>query len=205
MLSVVIPEASVSSSIIAIIIFTFLFFIAGGLSMMKFPCSSNSANLSIVSIVFILVNILISNMLIKMQTDYFRALSSPAMKKILIVLFIIPLFAASQNTIEDSLFIHKIAVNILSGDAAYNNLHYLTKNIGGRLSGSPHMYLAEQWGAQAMKDAGADNVTMQECMVPHWIRGGTDNAIIIYKDKNANQQKYSLHILALGNSVGTGA
>ena len=127
------------------------------------------------------------------------------MKKILVVLFIIPLFAASQNTIEDSLFIHKIAVNILSGDAAYNNLHYLTKNIGGRLSGSPHMYLAEQWGAQALKNAGADNVTLQECMVPHWIRGGTDNAMIIYKDKNANQQKYSLHILALGNSVGTGA
>lgn len=126
------------------------------------------------------------------------------MKKILIALFVFPLFAASQNTVEDSLFIHKIAVNILSGDAAYNNLHYLTKNIGGRLSGSSQMYLAEQWGAQIMKDAGADNVIMQECMVPHWVRGGTDNATIIYKDKNSNQQKYALHILALGNSVGTG-
>lgn len=126
------------------------------------------------------------------------------MKRILIALFIIPLFAASQNTIEDSLFIHKIAVNILSNDAAYNNLHYLTKNIGGRLSGSPQMYLAEQWGEQTLKNAGADNVILQECMVPHWVRGGTDNAMIIYKDKNDNQQKYSLHILALGNSVGSG-
>jgi hypothetical protein len=127
------------------------------------------------------------------------------MKKILIALGLIPLFAASQNTIDDSLFIHKIAVNILSSDAAYNNLHHLTKNIGGRLSGSPHMYLAEQWGAQAMKNAGADNVILQECMVPHWVRGGTDNAMIIYKDKNDNQQKYALHILALGSSVGSGA
>ena len=126
------------------------------------------------------------------------------MKKILIALFVFPLFAASQNPIEDSLFIHKIAVNILSSDAAYNNLHYLTKNIGDRLSGSPQTYLAEQWGAQTMEDAGADNVIMQECMVPHWVRGGTDNATIIYKDKNSNQQKYALHILALGNSVGTG-
>ena len=126
------------------------------------------------------------------------------MKKILIALFAFPLFAASQNTTEDSLFIHKIAVNILSGDAAYNNLHYLTKNIGGRLSGSPQMYSAEQWGAKTMKEAGADNVIMQECMVPHWVRGGTDNAMIIYKDKNGNQQKYSLHIIGLGNSVGTG-
>ncbi len=53
---------------------------------------------------------------------------------------------------NDSLFIHNIAVNILSNDAAYNNLHYLTKNIGGRLAGSPKMVLAEQWGAKAMKE-----------------------------------------------------
>ncbi len=126
------------------------------------------------------------------------------MKKILIALFIVPLFAASQNTTDDSLFIHKIAANILSSNSAYDNLHYLTKNIGGRLSGSPHMYMAEQWGSQAMKNAGADNVILQECMVPHWVRGGTDNAMIIYKDRNDNQQKYSLHILALGNSAGSG-
>ena len=127
------------------------------------------------------------------------------MKNILTILMAFPLFAAAQNTTDDSLFIHKIAVNILAEDAAYNNLHYLTKNIGGRLSGSPQMYLAERWGAEALKDAGAENVILQECMVPHWVRGGTDNAMIIYKDKNDNQQKYSLHILALGNSVGTGA
>jgi hypothetical protein len=127
------------------------------------------------------------------------------MRKVLTALFAIPLFVCAQNNTDDSLFIHKIAVNILSGDAAYNNLHHLTKNIGGRLSGSPQMYVAEQWGAETMKAAGADNVVLQECMVPHWVRGGTDNAMIIYKDKNDNQQKYSLHVLALGNSVGTGA
>ena len=126
------------------------------------------------------------------------------MKRIFIALLVLPLFVAAQNNTDDSIFIHKIAVNILSSDAAYNNLHYLTKNIGGRLSGSPQMYSAEQWGADAMKIAGADNVMLQECMVPHWVRGGSDKATIIYKDKNDNQQKYSLHILALGNSVGTG-
>ncbi len=126
------------------------------------------------------------------------------MKTILCFLFILPLFAAAQNTTNDSLFIHKIAVDILNSNASYNNLHYLTKNIGGRLSGSQQMYLAEQWGATAMKDAGAENVILQECMVPHWIRGGTDKAMVFYKDRNNNQQKYSLNILALGNSVGTG-
>ncbi len=126
------------------------------------------------------------------------------MKKILIV-FTFPFFAVAQNNTDDSFFIHKIAVNILSSDASYNNLHYLTKNIGGRLSGSPQMYLAEQWGAQILKTSGVDNVQMQECMVPHWIRGGTDKAVIIYKDKNKNQQKYALSILGLGNAVGTNA
>src|SRR5215210_3409645 len=104
------------------------------------------------------------------------------MKKFLFVVFLSPVFVAAQDAIanlkDDSLFIHKIAVNILSNDAAYNNLHYLTKNIGGRLAGSPQMVLAENWGAKVLKDAGADNVILQECMVPHWVRGGKDKAYI---------------------------
>src|SRR6516225_3524085 len=89
------------------------------------------------------------------------------MKNFFLTLLLSPLLAASQNLTDDSMFIHKIAVNILSSDASYNNLHYLTKNIGGRLSGSPPMYMAEQWGENAMKEAGAENVMLQECMVPH--------------------------------------
>jgi len=129
------------------------------------------------------------------------------MRKILIGLFFCPLMVAAQDLNElkdDSIFIHKIAVNILSSDASYNNLHYLTKNIGGRLAGSPQMVLAEQWGAKTLKEAGADNVILQECMVPHWVRGGKDKAFVVYKDENGSQQAYNLNILALGNSVGTG-
>ncbi len=127
------------------------------------------------------------------------------MKKLVFILFFIPLFAGAQNATDDSLFIHKIAVNILSSDASYNNIHYLTKNIGQRLSGSPHMYIAEQWGAQVLKNAGADNVVLQQCMVPHWVHNGTDKAMVTYKDKNGNALQYVLNILSLGNSVGTGA
>ena len=126
------------------------------------------------------------------------------MKNILLALLLSPIIATAQNMRDDSLFIHTIAVNILSSDAAYNNLHYLTKNIGGRLSGSANMYKAEQWGANVMKNAGADNVTLQECMVPHWVRGGKDKAFIQYKEDN-KQQQYNLNILALGNSIGSGA
>ena len=57
---------------------------------------------------------------------------------------------------------------------------------------------------QAMKEAGANNVMLQECMVPHWVRGGKDKAFIIYNDKNGKQQKYTLNVLALGNSIGSG-
>ena len=126
------------------------------------------------------------------------------MKKLLLIAFFFPLINYAQTLTSDSLFIHKIAVNILSSDASYNNLHYLTKNIGGRLSGSPQMYLAEKWGEQALQNAGADEVTLQECMVPHWVRVGKDKAFVIYKDEKGNQQKYMLNILALGNSVGSG-
>jgi hypothetical protein len=131
------------------------------------------------------------------------------MKKFLFIVFISPVFVVAQdvhtNLKDDSLFIHKIAVNILSNDAAYNDLHYLTKNIGGRLAGSPQMVLAENWGAHVLKEAGADNVILQECMVPHWVRGGKDKAYIIYKDEDGKQQAYNLNVLALGNSVGSGA
>ena len=125
------------------------------------------------------------------------------MKKFLFFILFAPLLTYAQNANDDSLFIHKIAVNILSSDASYNNIHYLTKNIGQRLSGSPHMYMAEQWGAQALKDAGADNVIMQQCMVPHWVHNGSDKAMVNYKGKNGNGQSYTLNILSLGNSVGT--
>lgn len=120
------------------------------------------------------------------------------------IFLFLPLINKAQDLSGDSLVIHKMAANILSSDAAYNNLYDLTKNIGARLSGSVQMYLAEEWGAKALKDAGAENVILQECMVPHWVRGGQDKAYIIYEDEKGVQQKYDLNVLALGNSVGTG-
>jgi carboxypeptidase Q len=108
------------------------------------------------------------------------------------------LFAIGQN--EDSVFIKKIANEILVNGKAYSNLHTLTKTIGGRLSGSPQMYKAEAWGEKTLKEAGADKVWLQECMVPHWVRGGKDEASFSV----AGNSPQPLDILALGNSVGTG-
>lgn len=100
---------------------------------------------------------------------------------------------------EDSVFIKHLSDEILVNGKAYDNLRELTKNIGGRLSGSPQMVKAEKWGMNTLKQSGADKVWMQECMVPHWVRGGKDKAEARY-----NAAKKELNILALGNSMGTG-
>jgi len=105
---------------------------------------------------------------------------------------------------EDSAFIHKIANNILSSRAVYNNLKYLTKKIGGRLAGSPQMVLAEKWGYKALQEAGADSVRLQECMVPHWVRGGKDKAFVSYKNDKGISETIPVNVAALGNSVGGG-
>lgn len=108
----------------------------------------------------------------------------------------------AQN--EDSVFIRKIADEILSNSPAYENLRILCKTVGGRLAGSPQMYKAEEWGVRTLKAMGAEKVYLQECRVPHWIRGGKDEAWINYKDEKGKQVKAYLDVLALGNSMGTG-
>lgn len=129
------------------------------------------------------------------------------MKKIFILFLFAPLVIHAQQTTtgnEDSLFIKSISDNIFLSQSCYNNLWHLTKKIGGRLAGSPQTYLAEQWGAEVLKNSGASQVILQECMVPHWVRGGTDKTEIFFTDAVGKKQKMSLNVLALGNSVGTG-
>lgn len=131
------------------------------------------------------------------------------MKKLVYLCLMLTLNSSAQNAsidwLTDSIFIKAISNNILSTQAAYDNLTQLTKKIGGRLAGSPQMVMAEQWGANAMKSAGAENVIMQECMVPHWVRGGTDKTIIAYKNKMGNELSFPINVVALGNSNGSGA
>lgn len=108
-------------------------------------------------------------------------------------------FAFAQQ--DDSLAIRRLSDEILTRSQAYENLRVLTKTIGGRLAGSPQMVKAEKWGEAALKAAGADRVFMQECMVPHWVRGEKEQARII---SNRRDLVPPLNVLALGNSVGTG-
>ena len=118
-------------------------------------------------------------------------------------MFTFCLLAVSLPTLaqqEDSLRIRAIADEILENGKAYENLRVLTNQVGARLAGSPGMYKAEAWGKKTLEQSGADKVWLQECMVPHWVRGGKEEAYVNGQTKNT-----PLDILALGGSVGTGA
>jgi hypothetical protein len=124
-----------------------------------------------------------------------------ATKKLLITTAVLlaSVLAFSQN--EDSLTIKKITDEVMLNGKAYSNLRVLCKTIGQRLSGSSGMYKAEQWGLKVLSEAGAEKVYLQECMVPHWVRGAKEEAKFVTR-KGAPDPSFK--ILSIGNAVGTG-
>jgi len=104
------------------------------------------------------------------------------------------------QTADDSIVLRKMANEILSHGGAYENLRALTKQVGPRLSGSAGAEKAVMVTAKMLKDAGADTVILQECMVPHWVRGEKESAKLILADG----KERILRIAALGNAIGTG-
>ncbi len=114
----------------------------------------------------------------------------------------------AQNA--DSLFIRRVADEILLHGKAYENLRYLSKQIGPRLAGSQGMVKAEKWGLQLMQESGAGKVWFQECLVPHWVRGGKDEmwssqivSANVPGKPDARLIKKNYDVVALGNSMGT--
>ncbi len=122
------------------------------------------------------------------------------MKKLILLLLLSPIALLAQQ--EDAAMIKKISDEILRNGKAYDLLYQLTKQVGGRLAGSPQMYKAEAWGEKALKEMGADNVYLQECMVPRWVRYGKEEATVLSADGKTINKK--LDVLALGNSLGNG-
>ncbi|MGO4515613.1 M20/M25/M40 family metallo-hydrolase [Terriglobus sp. 2YAB30_2] len=92
----------------------------------------------------------------------------------------------------------KIIAAAMKDTEGYETLAYLTDHIGKRLSGSDSLLKALNWGAETMKKAGFQNVSIQEAKVPHWVRGQEEASIIAPFSK-------PLHMLGLGMSVGTPA
>ncbi|GAA3747479.1 M20/M25/M40 family metallo-hydrolase [Terriglobus aquaticus] len=96
----------------------------------------------------------------------------------------------------------KILAAAAADNDGYTALTYLCDHIGNRNSGTPQLNTAVQWGAELMRKAGLENVTVQPAMVPHWVRGH-ESAEILSPDLHGMPRK--LHMLGLGMSVGTPA
>ncbi|HMN33605.1 MAG TPA: M20/M25/M40 family metallo-hydrolase [Chitinophagaceae bacterium] len=121
-------------------------------------------------------------------------------KVILLFLFLnISFYSKSQNFKNDSATLKQISNHILSNYVCYEDLRYLCKQIGHRISGSPQAARAVEWGKETLEKAGCDKVYLQEVMVPHWVRGEEQCHIL-----DAKGNRYPLKLLSIGNSVGTG-
>jgi hypothetical protein len=88
-----------------------------------------------------------------------------------------------------------------SDEDGYAALTYLCDHVGKRLSGTPQLNTAVAWGAELMRKAGLQNVTVQPVMVPRWVRGNESGAML-YKGE-AGPITRPLHMVGLGMSVGT--
>jgi carboxypeptidase Q len=99
---------------------------------------------------------------------------------------------------EDSIAIRHFSDDILKNGKAYDNLRFLCKKIGPRLSGSQNAQDAVVATTRMLKEAGADTAYLQPCMVPHWIRGEKEQGIVQW-----GTNKRPLHVCALGMSIGT--
>lgn len=108
------------------------------------------------------------------------------------------LLFANQLYAQDSLTIRKIYDEALVNGKCYENLRYLCKEIGPRLSGSDNAGKSVIWSKKLMESYGFDKVYLQEVMVPHWVRGAKETAFII-----DGKNRISVPIAALGMSVAT--
>src|SRR5713226_7253489 len=87
----------------------------------------------------------------------------------------------------------RILTAAMADDDGYAALTYLCDHVGKRVSGSPQLNTAVEWGADLMRKAGLQNVQVQPVMVPHWVRGSESAALVGPVQK-------PLHMLGLGMS-----
>jgi hypothetical protein len=121
--------------------------------------------------------------------------------RLLILISLFSTTASAQMSSDSAAFLVKdIYRQTLSEEKAYTWLTTLTKDIGHRLSGSDNAQRAIEWAKATMDTFGLDSVWLQPVMVPNWVRGEKEQAIMITKEKGG----LPLKTVALGNSPGTG-
>lgn len=91
----------------------------------------------------------------------------------------------------------------LSDNYAYQQLAFLTENIGQRSSGSAGAKAAVEYVAAQMRELGLE-VHLEEVKVPHWVRG-VETAELIDYPSHAPGTQQKIVLAALGGSTSTGA
>jgi carboxypeptidase Q len=122
------------------------------------------------------------------------------MKKLL-VLYLLILWAYAASAQSDEQVIANIFRENLFNGHAYDNLEYLSKEIGNRINGSPQLAAAIEYTRQLMLGYRFDTVYLQPVMVPNWKRGDREIVKIVNSRSLGNTM---LHCISFGNSVGTG-
>jgi len=115
---------------------------------------------------------------------------------ILFAILSVSTFTNAAFAQQDSVMLDKIYHESFYNGKAYDNLRYLTKEIGHRIAGSPSADKAVEWSKELMQKMPFDQVYLQDVQLPYWDRGSQEKAYIV-------KSKEPLNILALGGSVAT--
>ena len=119
------------------------------------------------------------------------------MKKHIIILIFLSFL--NLNSQDDKEIIKRIFDNSMSKSKSYELLDHLSNEIGGRLSGSLNAERAVKWGKNELSKRGFDRVWLQEIMVPKWVRGPKEFALI----ETQPGTTFNVDVCALGGSVAT--
>ncbi len=117
-----------------------------------------------------------------------------------LIIFALMSFSPKENISEDEAQIKSIFDQELVEGKSHSHLKSLCYDVGNRLSGSAEAAKAVVWAKEKLESLNLDRVYLQEVMVPYWVRGGKEKAMITLSDGT----KKAIPLLALGGSVGTG-
>ena len=120
-------------------------------------------------------------------------------RRLLLLSLIFFQFITAQNISSVESRISDLYIKSLTEGMSYLWLEHLSKNIGGRLSGSLNSERAIYWVRNELINIGLDSVWLQPVMVPKWVRGAPEFAYIETSPGNTTK----VNICALGGSIST--
>ena len=104
----------------------------------------------------------------------------------------------SEQTLADLGKLQQAAVH---GATPYTRAAHRPNNTGPRVRGSPQAQKAVEYVAAELRALGLE-VTLEPCMVPHWVRGEETAALTAYPGQ-AGGVPQKIVLTALGPSVAT--